>query len=101
MATQEFVFSHGSHDNFRITVESGFLSNSWRIEPVTANCPLLVSGDGVDDTGGDLNFLNSKVSLILIEGASFSSVEGETGSGRVLQSDCSETGWTWLLDSVS
>ena len=101
MATQEFVFSHGSHDNFRITVESGFLSSSWRIEPVTAECPLLFAGDGVGDSDGDLNCLNSKVSLVVIEGASFFSAEGETGSGRVLQSGCSETGWSWLLDSVS
>jgi len=98
MASYEFVVTHPSHDNFRLKVESSLIGSSWSVEPASAECPLLSSGDAVVETSGDLVCRNGGTDLIVLESASFASEEGATGSAKVLQSACSEDGWDWLLD---
>ena len=99
MGTMEFLVAHGEHDNFRLKIEAS-ATTSWRIEPSNATCPLLVSGTSVLEDSGHLACRHTGTDIVVLEGASFGSEEGATGSARVPGSSCSEDGWSWLLDSV-
>lgn len=99
MASLEFLVTHASHDNFRVKIERS-ITTSWRIEPTSAECPLLVSGASVVETGGNLECRHTGTDIVVLNGASFDSTEGETGSARVPESPCDEDGWSWLLDST-
>ena len=97
MATLEFVVTHGAHDNFRVKIETSGAA-SWRIEPANAVCPLLVSGVSVVEAGGNIACRHTGTDIVVLNGASFDSAEGTTGTARVPESSCSEDGWSWLLD---
>lgn len=91
MATLEFFATNGSHDNFCVKIEISSAA-SWRIESENAECPFLVSGVPVVETRGNLACRHTGTEIVVLNGASFDSVEGTTGTARVPESSHSEAG---------
>ena len=72
---------------------------SWSVDPINAECPIVSGGDRVIERDAELICRNTPSDIIILLGASFDSEIGATGAGKLLESACSEDGWTWLLDS--